>query len=191
MPAAIATRTEVLDRLMESFRRDGYDGASLATLSERTGLGKSSLYHHFPGGKEEMALAVLDHLNAGLRETFERAEAEANPKKKLVILLDAVDTLYDGGKKACLLARLGASVDRARFSAALKAAFGGLMSTLAGICRADGMTAAEARNRAESAVVRIEGALVVAAGVGDPGVFKRALRELGATMLLPKSRRGK
>jgi hypothetical protein len=104
-------------------------------------------------------------------------------------VLDAVDTLYDGGKKACLLARLGASVDRARFSAALKATFLGLISVLAEICRAQGITAAVARNRAEAAVVRIEGALVVSAGVGDTGVFQRALRELRATMLLPEPRR--
>ena len=141
MPAPLATRTEVLDRIMESFRKDGYDGASLETISKRVGLGKSSLYHHFPGGKEEMAHAVLAHLNEGLRETFDVVKAEPHPKKKLDLLLDAIDALYEGGKKACLLARLGASVDRVRFGAPLKATFSGLMSVLADICRAAGLTA--------------------------------------------------
>src|SRR5215207_285283 len=131
MPAPLATRTEVLDRIMESFRKDGYDGASLETISKRVGLGKSSLYHHFPGGKEEMAHAVLAHLNDRLSETFEVVKAEPNPKKKLDLLLKAIDALYDGGQKACLLARLGASVDRGRFAAPLKATFGSLLSMLA------------------------------------------------------------
>jgi AcrR family transcriptional regulator len=188
MPPALATKAEVLDRLMESFRRHGYDGASLATLSERTGLGKSSLYHHFPGGKEQMALEVLAHLNAALLPTFQAVDAEPDPRKKLDLLLEALDAFYEGGRKACLLERLGASVDRARFGAPLRATFSAWMSALARIGRAAGLSAAAARRRAEGAVVRIEGALVVAAGMDDPGVFRRALEELRATLLAPEPR---
>ena len=101
MPPALATKAEVLDRLMESFRRHGYDGASLATLSERTGLGKSSLYHHFPGGKEQMALEVLAHLNAALLPTFQAVDDEPDPRKKLSLLLDALDAFDEGaGRRA-------------------------------------------------------------------------------------------
>jgi len=185
MPAPLATRTEVLDRIMESFRKHGYDGTSLATLSRRTGLGKSSLYHHFPGGKEQMALDVLAHLNAALRETFQAVENEPDPKKKLDIMLDAIDAFYDGGRKACLLERLVASVDRSRFGTPLMATFIDWMSVLENTCRAAGLTAGASRRRAEGAVVRIEGALVVAAGIGDPGVFRRTLDELRATLLAP------
>src|SRR5215216_1242458 len=141
MPPAIATKAEVLDRIMESFRKHGYDGASLATISERTGLGKSSLYHHFPGGKEQMALEVLAHLNVGLRKTFQAVEDEPHPQKQLDLMLDAIDAFYEGGRKACLLERLGASVDRARFHAPLRATFTGWMSVLANICRAAGLSA--------------------------------------------------
>jgi TetR/AcrR family transcriptional regulator, lmrAB and yxaGH operons repressor len=188
MPAPLATKAEVLERLMDSFRRHGYDGASLATLSERTGLGKSSLYHYFPGGKEQMALEVLAHLNVSLRGTFQAVDGEPNPKKKLDLMLDAIDAFYAGGKKACLLERLAASVDRARFGAPLKATFAGWMSVLASICRAAGLSATVAHRRAEGAIVRIEGALVVAAGMGDPSVFRRTLDEIRATLLLPDAR---
>jgi TetR/AcrR family transcriptional regulator, lmrAB and yxaGH operons repressor len=188
MPARLATRNEVLDRLMESFRRDGYDGASLATLSERTGLGKSSLYHHFPGGKEEMAREVLRHLNTGLGEAFQVVAAESNPRKKLQLLLDAVDGLYDGGRKACLLQQLGASVDRAHFREPLRATFANVMAAFADVARAAGLSSATARRRAEEALVRIEGALVVAAGADDLTVFERTLRDLRASFLRPERR---
>ncbi len=39
-----------------------YGGASLAAISQHTGLGKGSLYNFFPGGKEEMAEAVLEQV---------------------------------------------------------------------------------------------------------------------------------
>ena len=84
MPAAIVPKDEVLDRLAQAFRENGYDGASIARLSEATGLGKASLYHYFKGGKQEMAAAVLGHVGvrfsnmviAPLRGTGQPARAE-------------------------------------------------------------------------------------------------------------------
>ena len=47
-------REAAIAALAEVFRERGYEGASLAALSEASGLGKASLYHFFPKGKEEM-----------------------------------------------------------------------------------------------------------------------------------------
>lgn len=52
--------------LLRLFRQYGYDGATLSKISEATGLGKASLYHHFPGGKDEMVEVVLDSLECWL-----------------------------------------------------------------------------------------------------------------------------
>ena len=65
------------------------------------------------------------------------------------------------------------------------ATFAEWMSVLTKICRHAGLSAAIARRRAEDAIVRIEGALVVAAGMGDRSVFGRTLDELRATLLVP------
>ena len=62
MPRVISERADALPALAEVFREHGFEGASLSLISERTGLGKGSLYHFFPGGKEEMAAAVLDDI---------------------------------------------------------------------------------------------------------------------------------
>ena len=59
MPAPTSSRKRVLDQLIALFRRAGYDGVSISRISEATGLGRPSLYHYFPGGKDEMAHAVL------------------------------------------------------------------------------------------------------------------------------------
>ena len=92
MPPSLMSKPDLLARLMELFRDKGFDGASLAAISESTGLGKSSLYHHFPNGKEEMALEVLAHLDAQLeRAVFEPLRAAGTPRKKLDRMLDAID----------------------------------------------------------------------------------------------------
>jgi len=50
---------DLICKLTDVFRNVGYDGASLAVLADATGLKKASLYHRFPGGKEQMAEEVF------------------------------------------------------------------------------------------------------------------------------------
>jgi AcrR family transcriptional regulator len=124
MPAPLMTRPEILGRLLDLFRDSGFDGASLSDISDATGLGKSSLYHHFPNGKEEIALQVLAFLEEQLEQAlFEPMRAAGTPRKKLDRMLDTIDAFYEGGKKACLLERLCASVDARRFRRPLGRAF--------------------------------------------------------------------
>ncbi|RYZ76568.1 MAG: TetR/AcrR family transcriptional regulator, partial [Proteobacteria bacterium] len=49
MRKALLSKTEILSVLLSEFRISGYEGVSMSRISEVTGLGKASLYHHFPG----------------------------------------------------------------------------------------------------------------------------------------------
>jgi AcrR family transcriptional regulator len=189
MPAPLLTKPDMLGRLMDLFRDKGFDGASLSDISESTGLGKSSLYHHFPNGKEEIALQVLAHLEDALeRALFEPMRTTEAPGKKLDRMLDTIDSFYGGGKKACLLERLCASVDARRFRRPLGRAFNTWIDAVEALGVESGLPRAVARLRAEDLVVRIEGALVVCAGTGDAGVFARAIRDLRESVLVPLPR---
>lgn len=190
MPAPLLSKPDLLGRLMDLFRDKGFDGASLSDISESTGLGKSSLYHHFPNGKEEMALEVLAYLETQLEVAlFEPMRSTGTPARKLDRMLDAIDSFYEGGKKACLLERLCASVDAGRFRRPLGRAFTHWIEAVEALGVESGLPRAVARRRAEDLVVRIEGALVVCAGSGDTGVFARAIRDLRETVLAPLPRR--
>jgi TetR/AcrR family transcriptional regulator, lmrAB and yxaGH operons repressor len=185
VPPLLMSREKLLDRVLVMFRENGYDGTSVSDITAATGLGKSSLYHHFPGGKEEIAVAVLEHLGVRLRPALEALADDGPPQAKLAAFLDAVDALYDGGRMACLLERLSASADRGRFAEPLKASFAAFMNAFERLGREAGLSRAEARARAEDAVVRIEGSLVLAAGTEDASVFQRALTSIRATLLAP------
>ena len=190
MPAPLLTKPDMLGRLMNLFREKGFDGASLSDISDATGLGKSSLYHHFPNGKEEIALQVLAHLEDQLeRALFEPMRSTGAPGKKLDRMLDTIDSFYEGGKKACLLERLCASVDARRFRRPLGLAFNTWIDAVEALGVESGLPRAVARLRAEDLVIRIEGALVVCAGTGDTSVFARTLRDLRVTVLAPLPRR--
>jgi TetR/AcrR family transcriptional regulator, lmrAB and yxaGH operons repressor len=190
MPAPLMTKETVLERLMKAFRDNGYDGASLTELSTATGLGKSSLYHHFPGGKVDMAEQVLAHLDATLEAAvFAPLRSKVPPEKKLGAMLDTISTFYDGGKRACLLERLSASVDRARFRRPLANAFAKWVDAVEALGIEANVPKPVARARAEDLVIRIEGALVVCAGTGDTKLFERTIADLRSSVLSPTSGR--
>ncbi len=177
-------KTEMLDRLMDTFRYDGYDGASLAELSAVTGLGRSSLYHHFPGGKSDMALQVLAHMSLNLeRDLLAPIRGAGTPQTRLDAMLCTLTMFYDQGRKSCLLERLCASVEAKSFRAPLTAAFHALIGAVHQLCEEAGVPRAVAAERAEDAVIRIQGALIVGAGLADPEVFTRTLARLGVTLL--------
>ena len=107
------TESDLLDRLTDVFRTHGYEGASLTRISEATGLKRASLYHRFPGGKEEMAEVVMNraadwigtHALAPLAET-------GPPEGRLRKMTDKLDEFYSGGTQSCLLDALSFGTER-------------------------------------------------------------------------------
>ncbi len=63
MARLVAERSDAIPALSEAFRRYGDEGATIGRIEQETRLKRSSLYHFFPGGKEEMAKVVLDHVD--------------------------------------------------------------------------------------------------------------------------------
>ena len=190
MPAALMSREEVVERLMRVVRRHGYDGASLAELSKATGLGKSSLYHYFPDGKDDMVRAVLEHLESQLRETvFEPLRRPGPARRRVEEMIDTVDAFYRGGREACVLGNLVLGTSRSRFRAKLEAIFNEWIDALSGALIDAGLSKAVARARAEDAVMRVEGALILAGAMNDVSLFARAVRQLPAELLAPATRR--
>ena len=59
------------------FRARGYAGTGVAEVLKEAGVPKGSLYHHFPGGKEDLALACADVGGKVLLRLLDRTMAEA------------------------------------------------------------------------------------------------------------------
>lgn len=184
MPAPIVSREVVIDRLLGAFRRHGYDAASLGQLSSATGLGRSSLYHYFPGGKEEMAQAVFDRVEAWAADAVVAPMVgPGTPERRLAQVIAALDGFYGGGMEACLFGNLVVGDARTLFQDRLTRAFKNWIEGFAALAREHGISPAKAQQRAEDAVVRIQGSLVVSRGLGEPGPFRRVLKALPKDLL--------
>ena len=72
------TRDRIIVATNELFRRYGYNGTSLSQISEAADATIGSIYHFFPGGKEALAVAVVETTGAIYRELFESILAQAS-----------------------------------------------------------------------------------------------------------------
>jgi AcrR family transcriptional regulator len=57
--AAAATKQRIVDATAECFRRQGYAGTGLKQIATEADAAFGSLYHFFPGGKEELGGEVI------------------------------------------------------------------------------------------------------------------------------------
>jgi AcrR family transcriptional regulator len=160
-PAKVSDK-ELFARLTEVFRRKGYDGASYADLTEATGLVKASLYHRFPGGKEEMVDAILSEVDRQFAEyALAPALQEGDPKERARRMARRLREFYDSGRSCCLLDTLSLAESRGTLAHARKS-MEFWVESFARVGRDAGLSAGVARKRAEEAVAAIEGGLVVA-----------------------------
>lgn len=184
MPPASLTRNEVVARVMAVVRSQGYDGASLAELSKATGLGKSSLYHHFPNGKDDMVAAVLDYLETALDATvFTPLRTPGPAPARIKRMNESLLAFYHEGREACLLASLGIGDSSRRFHPRVKQIFRLWMEAIEKALRDGGVPRALAAARAEDALLRIEGSLVLARSLDEPAIFVRTLKALPEQLL--------
>ncbi|MFC3380060.1 TetR/AcrR family transcriptional regulator [Rugamonas sp. CCM 8940] len=175
----IAERSDVVPQLGEVFRTYGYEGASLARITEGTGLGKGSIYHFFPGGKEEMAQAVLDDIDVWFRDqVFLPLRQCGVAADGVAAMLAAVGRYFLSGQRVCLVGVFALGHERDRFAVRVRDYFDEWIATLAGALERGGQDAAVARDLAEEAVGAIQGALVLARAADQPALFMRALERL-------------
>ncbi len=178
------TEPELLNRLTAVFRTHGYEGASLSKISEATGLQRASLYHRFPGGKAEMAEAVLNRAGEWLQAHALKPLTESGPPEgRLRQMARKLDEFYEGGRQSCLLDALSFGVDEGGIREHQRVAIAAWVDAIATMLRESGLPRRTARERAEDAVIRIQGSLVMARASGDPKPFRRTLRNLPQDLL--------
>jgi TetR/AcrR family transcriptional regulator, lmrAB and yxaGH operons repressor len=191
MPRPVSIEDEALiERLSHCFRAVGYVGASLADLSEATGLSKPALYHRFPGGKQQMAAEVLSAAGKWYEEhIFAPLRAEGEPAARLSLVARQLDRFYASGRQACLLNMLSAPrSEDSPFATAIKEMFETLLSVFAKFAEESGVSRGDARARAARGVAMLHGSLVLSRGLGSNAPFKSFLASLADDLLGPEAK---
>jgi len=166
------------------FREHGFDGASLTRLADATGLRRASLYHRYPGGKDDMAEAAIDSVAVFLeRDVFANLANGAPWPDRLRVFCEQLDAYYDSGRTLCLLAAFSfGSVPKAVRQKARRIA-SQWRGHLASLVVEAGCSEERAQAIAEQILVEVQGGLIVAALMNNPSSFRAVLDRLPALVL--------
>jgi AcrR family transcriptional regulator len=101
------SQQSVLDAAVAAFIEYGYDATSMGQLSERLGLSKAAIYHHFPA-KVELLRAALNEALDGLEGVLlEDGATTGGAEERLAFVLrGAVHVLVDKLPYVTLLLRV-------------------------------------------------------------------------------------
>ena len=99
-------------------------------------------------------------------------------RKRVMFAAERLREFYVGGTKACLTDVLSLPGGSEELHAAIQGAMRAWIQAFAQIAKESGMTSAAARSRAEEAILRVEGSLVVLRVLGDTGTFERTIKLL-------------
>ena len=181
----MTTKDLLMPKLLAVFRQYGYEGASLSRIAEATGLGKASLYHHFPQGKAQMVQEVMLFMQAWRqRYILEPLTAsEAPPLIRLQGMVHALIEAYDEGRALCMLSILTISESRQEFLPQVQPVFISLIQAIAAVLMQAGLPPELAQERAEDAVIDIQGALILSHGLQSNQPFLRIMNTLPEKLL--------
>lgn len=184
MPQAAFSREQLVERLAQVFRRHGYEGASMTRIAAATGLGRASLYHHFPLGKEQMAEMVIEATRVWFEEkVFVPLEGNQPPRQRLSAMLAVLSDYYDCGRMAGMPLVTAVCEDRDRFAESIRSFYARWIATMTQLLTDAGLARDIAARRAHDGVERIEGAVVVVRATSNAHVFVRMAEELPDQLL--------
>lgn len=172
----------------ELFRERGYDGTGLREVVERAGAARGAIYHHFPGGKAELATTVVDAVGGRMADLVEQVCARSTPTEAVDSLMDYIEKVLVGdgsvGRSGCPVAAvaLAAEDDDGALRAAAHAVFQRIRTAIADCLRRDGIGAGTAEEFATMAVASAEGVIILARAARDPAAVRTVRRSLQWTL---------
>ncbi|HTW09412.1 MAG TPA: helix-turn-helix domain-containing protein [Acidimicrobiales bacterium] len=161
-------------------RDQGFAATGRAQLVAESGVSNGSLYHHFPGGMEEVAEAALEASGRAVAEALRQALDNApNSALGLCDFLDLASRPVIGGScPGCPVAptALESPIISLRLRATAARCFDQWEHLIATRLRADGWPEKSVAETASAALALVEGALLLARVSGQVAPLAHAKR---------------
>ena len=183
------TRAVLVHTMARLLRDQGYTATGRAQLLAESGVSNGSLYHHFPGGMEELAEAALEEsgqaVAAALRESLDGA---TNAALGVTRFLDiAAGPVAGEPCPGCPVAptALESPIINPRLRAAAARCFDQWEGLIAARLRADGWPEDSLAEAASAALALIEGALLLTRVSGQVSHLTNAKRAAVSLLAAP------
>jgi AcrR family transcriptional regulator len=163
-------RALLLNGARQLLAEKGYAGMELRDVAERGKAPRGSIYHHFPGGKTQLAREAAELEGTTIRDLIERSLEERGLKETLTMFGEIFRRrVKDHPERiGCPVAAaaLARPEDR-ELAAAATAAFQSWEKPIAAALRDEGVSAKRAETFAGLVVSTVEGALIRARAAGS------------------------
>ena len=177
MAQQVTNNTALIAALFDIFRNHGYEGTTISLLSEVTGLKKSSLYHHFPAGKEDMLKVVVGYVSQQVDQHVitPLLDTQVKPEIRFTNMLAIIKTFYSEGKKNCLLNVLNLGDAKAEINKLQNNDYQAWINALIELGKEVGLNEIDATDWAERLLIVIEGTLVIQRLTNNAQTFEKQL----------------
>jgi TetR/AcrR family transcriptional regulator, lmrAB and yxaGH operons repressor len=181
------SRRTLLDTAGALFERQGYHATGVNEILERSGLQRGSLYHHFPGGKEALAIAALED-RARRTERFIDRHLAARPDAAdavhalVLALAGRVAEAGAGAGPPFAAVTLEIDDDLVGLREVCRAAYDGVRARFAAKLVANGHDRARAASLATLVTAAIDGAFVLCRAEGGPEPLRQTAHELAVLL---------
>jgi AcrR family transcriptional regulator len=176
------TRQRMIRGAAQLLRERGYTGTGFREVIELTGAPRGSIYHHFPGGKAELAAEAVDFAGSMARGAIDSALADGDPRAALRAFVDLWRAEFErsGYRAGCPIAAVAVEThdDAPELLDAAERAFAAWRSAFADLLRRAGVEDARATRLATVVVSAVEGAIVLSRAEHDAGPLLDVADEL-------------
>ncbi len=176
------TRQRMVLAAVELLRERGASAVTVDAVLARSGAPRGSVYHHFPGGRDELILAAVRHAADYITSRIDRTVESGDPVQALDGFVrfwrkTLRDTDYLAGCPVVAVA-VDAHQDPPEAAAVAREVFGRWQDKLAGLLVNRGFSPARAARVASLMVAAIEGAVILCRAHRDDTPLDDVLSEL-------------
>ena len=182
--------SDTADRLraevLLAIREHGYAGTSMQDLLRAAGASSSSMYHHFPGGKEDLVASAVRAEGLGAADRIADVFAGRSPADAITLIFDAAaaEMVSHDFQLGCPIGvpATEAPVESALIRDAVAEVFSAWSAAYAQGLRGVGLEAADADRLGRTAVALYEGAVMLARATRSTEPYADAARILLAQL---------
>lgn len=180
------TKQRMVRGAAQLLRERGYTGTGFREVIELTGAPRGSIYHHFPGGKSQLASEAVGYVGSLARQAIESSLADGDPIAALRAFVDLwrADFERSGSRAGCPIVAVAVENHDAapELLDAADRAFQQWGDAFAGALRRAGVKRARAARLAALVVSSVEGAIVLSRARRDPKPLVDVALELEAVL---------
>jgi len=176
MTSALPTKDRLIAAAMRLFRSQGYNGVGVAEILAEAKAPKGSLYHHFPNGKADLAIAAAQMASDEMLRVVAASFADADSfEDGATTLCHKLAKLFDktGWDTCPIAATLFSEPDNGPFREAGRHMYDGWIGEVHDHATRFGLEPAAAEAKAAALFIAIEGAWMLARARQDSNVLRR------------------